>query len=42
MWKSAEIALANMGVPAATIAGLVEKRDVKALATIVEKATKGK
>lgn len=42
MWKSVEIALANLGVPASTIATVVEKRDVKALATLVEKATKGK
>lgn len=38
LWKAAETALGNLGVPKATIAKVVEQRDVKALAELAQKA----
>lgn len=37
LWKSAELALTNLGVPAAKIAPIVARKDVKALAELAQK-----
>ena len=42
LWKSAEIALANLGVPAARVAAVVGASGREGAAQLVEKATKGK
>jgi len=38
LWKTAELALTNLGVPPARVAAVVGGKDVKALAELAQKA----
>lgn len=40
LWKTAELALTNLGVPASKLAPIVAKKDVKALAELAQKAAR--
>jgi hypothetical protein len=40
LWKTAELALTNLGVPAGKVAPVVAKKDVRVLAELAQKAGK--